>query len=85
MHVRILARQEAGTRRRAERGSREHIAEERSFSGNPVNVRRFEKRMADAAQFVPAKIIYQNEYHVGLNPIHGARRALAGHGYREGQ
>jgi hypothetical protein len=41
--------------------------------------------VADAAEFVPAKIIDQNEYHVGLNTIHAARRALASRDYREDQ
>jgi hypothetical protein len=39
--------------------------------------------MAGATQLVPAKIVDQNEYDVGLNTIRGARRALAGCGYWE--
>lgn len=52
---------------------------------DPVNVRLSKKRVADAAQFVPAKIIDKNEYDVGLNTIHSARRALPGRAYWEGQ
>jgi len=83
--LRVLTSQEAGTGRGAQRRSHERIAEKRSFSSDPVNVGRFDKRVAGAAQFVPAKIIYQNEYYVGLRIIHRAGRALAGHFYRESQ
>src|SRR5262245_23920094 len=85
MCVRVLTGQEAGTGRGTQRRRHERIAEKRPFSSDPVNIGRLGKRVTGTAQFVPAKIIYQNDYYVGSSIICRAGRALAGHFYRKSQ
>ena len=44
--VRVLAGQEAGAARRAERRRRKRVGEPRAFAGEPIHVRRLDERMS---------------------------------------
>ena len=58
--VRVLARQEAGPARRAERRRRECVEKPGALARDPVHVRRVDERMAGDAHLVPAHVIHQH-------------------------
>ena len=65
MAVRVEAAEEAGAARGAQRGGAEGVGEAHALGGEPVDVRRLQKRMAGEAHAVPAQIVGKDEDDVG--------------------
>jgi hypothetical protein len=77
VRVRILAGQETGPARRAQRRRGERVGEARALAGQPVHVRRLDERMSGGAKVVPAHVVDQDEDDVGASGWRrGGRRRL---------
>ena len=79
--VRVLAREQAGTARRAEGRGGEGIQEARALARDTIHVRRLDERMTRRADFVPAHVVDDHEHDVGRSSrlrVGSIRRAEQG-------
>jgi hypothetical protein len=75
--ARVLARQQAGSARRAQWRRRKRVQEADAFTCKAIHVRRFDERMPTRREVVPAHVVHQDEDDVG-RPGGRAHRLLSG-------
>ena len=73
----VLARHQAAARGRADRSAGEHLREPHPFSGETVDVRRFQKGMPHTRQFVVAQLIHHDKDDIGFFAACFSRRTNA--------
>ena len=61
----VLAGQDRGAVRRADRRGMEGALEQRALAGEPVDVRRLHVGMAAGAELVEAQVVHQDDQEVG--------------------